>query len=589
MNPPGLRSKSALSGRFAPYAIVLALTLGAFLAATLVSYRIDTDTGFQLRSLQQWTRGESPNPGTLRLPDPRDLSRDDRVWSSWWPPGFPLVYAPLVAAGLPLAAALRITSFLLFLAGSLGWLRLADRLAPSRPVRLLYALSLVGYAVTLGGAASLRSADILAFAAAPWLIALTLRLGAARASALQFLLGGFALGLSYWLKYSLFLAVLPLGAWLAFRVARSAQASRPARVLRLAVLALGFALPVAGLIALNLTQSEGLVDSAAGNRSISRPEDLQSVRAFPMAVALAGAPGLGFFQNHMWITYLVYFSDARFPFLHGLAPPDRLLLVSLLGIPGTAALVWGLVRERRRKPGDIASLALAATAGFYLILTVVSLVIRYNYLANEPRLAVGLMPFTQCLALSGWLSPGDRPTSWGARGAVILLLVTLFAAPLAFCAANFLKNDLGDRLDPPYVASATGLFMPEISPRNAPDVEARVAAALRSPRDVVVLAGPPGWGSSFMMWLELPQRTLPVSTWDLPLGTRYLDAAELRGTRPLVSSQDLRVVLVLSHSLPEEVWLPRLQARFPQARSWQRVPMPAHAAVAVWRGDLEAR
>ncbi|HYX26828.1 MAG TPA: hypothetical protein VFC23_21930, partial [Thermoanaerobaculia bacterium] len=530
-----------------------------------------------------------PNPGTLRLPDPGDLSRDARVWSSWWPPGLPFLYAPLAMTGLPLAASLRLTSFLLFLAGSLGWLRLADRLALSRPVRLLYTLSLAGYAVTLGGAASLRSADVLAFAAAPWLIAVTLRLGrreSTAASGLQLLLGGLALGLSYWLKYSLFLAVLPLLGWLAWRVVHSAEVAPAARVLRLALLGTGFALPVAGLIALNLAQSEGLVDSAAGNRTITRPEDLPSVRPLPMAVALAGAPGLGLFQSHLWATHLVFFSDGRLPFLRGRDHSERLLLESLLGIPGTAALVWGLLRERRRRLGDGVDLALAATAGFYLILTAVSLLIRYNYLANEPRLAVGLMPFAQCLALSGGLA--GRPASWGARAALALLLA-LFAVPLAFGAASFLKNDLKERLAPPYVASSTGLFVPEISPRNATEVEAGVAAAVWSPRDVVVLAGPAGWGSSLMMWLEFPQRTLPVSTWDIPLGARYLDAAELRGTRPLLSSQDLGVVLVVSRSLLAAGWLGRLEARFPQVRTWQAVPVPAHASVAVWRGDLEVR
>src|SRR5436305_10483834 len=120
--PPSLMNSRLL--HFGPRLLLTVLAAGAFLIALAAPYRLDTDTGFQLRSLQQWVRGESTSPGTLLLPDPQDLSRDVSLWSNWWPPGFPLLYAPLVAGGLPLAAALRLPSLLLFLAGAWGWLGL---------------------------------------------------------------------------------------------------------------------------------------------------------------------------------------------------------------------------------------------------------------------------------------------------------------------------------------------------------------------------------------------------------------------------------------------------------------------------------
>ena len=570
--------------RLAPYAVLLALTASAFLAGVHVPYRVDTDTGFQLRSVQQWVRGESPTPGTLRLPDPRDLSRDGFVWSSFWPPGFPFLYAPLAAAGLSLAAALRATSLLFFLAGALGWLRLARRLDLPPWIGVLYAASLAGYAATLGGAASLRTADILAFTAGPWLIALALKLSEPAVSPARLVLGGVALGASYWLKYSLFLTALALVAWIALGAARNAPGKRDA-IMRLTALALGFAMPVAALFALNLAQSASVSESVSGTRAEWEMEDTVSPRPARLAAGLAGAPGLALFQSHLWLTHLTFFSDRTLPLFRGLSDPDRLLAKCLLAIPGTLVLAWGLARAWRQRPCRITALAALLPIGFYLILTVVSALIGYNYLGNEPRLAVGFMPFTQLVALSGWLAGGGE---YGRRSWVAVAAFSLFfAAPLVFAVANFARNEVLDRTAIPYAAPPTGLYVPELSPRDVPEVQAAVASALTTPGDVVLLAGPAGWGSSFVMWLDTPGRVLPVSTFFLPLGGLYMDAANLRAARPLRTSRDLRVVLVVAESLTANGWLPQLEARFPQAGAWHRVPEPDHARVAIWWSDLE--
>jgi len=568
------------------YAALLLLIVAAFLAACLAPYRVDTDTGFQLRSVQQWARGETPSPGSLRLPDADDLSRDALVWSSWWPPGFPFLYAPLAAAGLSLAATLRITSFVLFLAGAVGWMRIADRMELSRLVRLLFAVALAAYALTLGGAASLRSADILSFAAAPWLILLVLRQDEPEPFWGGLVLCGLALGASYWLKYTLFVAALPLAAWLAVRLFLRDRDRGVAAVLRPAALGLGMALPVLALMAVNAAQSRNLAESTTGARSTWRAEDRRSARPFPIALGVAGAPGLALFQSHDWITHLLYFSDDRLPVLRPLDGPDRLLLKSLAGLPGTAALLWAFWRRWRARRGRLLSLALTAMGGFYVMLGAVSLAVQYNYPANEPRYAVAVMPLLYPFVLAGWIEAvrsRERPL---ARAAGVLSLLVFFAAPVAFAAADFARNEIGDRRGP-YAASPTGLYMPEISQRDVPAVQARIAGLLRSPRDVVVVAGPAGWGASFMMWLEMPGRTFPVSTFCLPLGGRYVEAADLRGNRPLTSSQPLRVVLVASRSLQEEGWLARLQARFPQARAWTPVPPVPGSDVGVWVTDLE--
>jgi|GEM_PF-2592195 len=584
------------SARSWPLLLLLILTLAAFAVALLAPYRLDTDTAFQLQSVQQWVQGSVPVPGFLRLADPRDLSRDTLLWSNWFPPGFPYLYAPLVAAGLPFAAALRATSLLLFLLGGLGWLRLSGRIEMSRTVRVLSVLALAGYAVTIGGAASLRTADVVAWAAAPWLIALALRCGAGERHAVALFFAGLALGATYWLRYSLFLIALALLAWVAARTAFAKTGSLGGRAGRLAVLGLGFGLPVPALFGLHLRFSDNLTESVTGTRSAWVIDDKTPVQPLRLAVSLAGAPGLGLFQNDLWIHHLVFFSDARLPFLRGMSNADRLLLKSLLGIPGTAVLAWALARASRRRTepaARLAALAAVTAGGFYLALTAVSILVGYNYLINEVRFAAGFLPLCYPFVLSGWLDPGerswDRWDRWGRIGGGLLLAV-FFVAPLLFVAAVFAKDDLRDRLVPPYTAAASGLFTPELSRHDAAGVQAAVAAVSevrRSPRDLVVLAGPRGWGSSFVMWLDVPRRVFPVSTYVAPLGNRFLDAADLNSRTPLRSSQPLRVVLVASRALADDGSLATLESRFPQAGAWQSAPVPADAAVTISWSDLD--
>ncbi len=488
-----------------------------------------------------------------------------------FPQSFKKLYAPAVAV-LPFAAALRITSFLLFAAGALGWLRLADRLGLPPALRLLNALALAGYLVTIGGAASLRSADLLAFAAGPWLAwlaVLALREGTAPR---RLLLGGIAFGLSYWLRYSFFLAVLPLAAFVGWPLLRGR------RIAGLAALGLGFALPGASLFALNLSRSRNLAETATGARSTWTVDDPQAFQPARVAVSLAGAPGLGLFQNDTWATHLAYFSDARLPVLRPLDGASRLLLKSLLGIPGTLLLAWGLLRAGRDRSGPQLSLTRLQTAGFYLLLAAVSLLVGYDYLAQETRFSAGVLPLSYPFVLAAAFAPGRR--------AAALLAALLLGVPLAFNAASFVKNDVYDRLPSRGSAAETGLLTPELSARSVSEVRAAVATARRSPGDVVVVAGPAGWGSSYGMALDLPFRTLPVSTFSAPLGARYLEAAELRGTTPLRSSRPLRVVLVVDRGLVRDGWLPRLQARFPQARTWTAAPVPAASGVVLSWSDL---
>ncbi len=582
----GTGKDTAGSRQWQAYALVALLAIAAFSVATLVPYRVGSDTGFQLRGLQQWLRGESPSPGTLRLPDADDLSRDALVWSSWWPPGFPFLYAPLAAMksmGLSLAGALRLTSLLFFLLGAFGWLRFADGLQLSRPARLLYAASLAVYALTTCGAASLRSADNLSFAFAPWLALFVLR-QASNPRWLALAGTGALLGLGYWVKYTLFLAALSLGGWLALQLATARQGAWTTKARQLTALGLGLLLSVLAMVVLHTWQSGTVSESATGARTLWQAEDPRPARPLPIALGFLGAPGLGLFQSHIWINHLLFFSDRIIPVLRPLDTYHRLLLASAAGVVGTAALLWTL---RRSRSGNRAfSLAVTATGVFFVLLAAASVMIRYNYLANEPRYSMAVMPLLHPIVLAAWLAAFGRTSRSGVRVMAAVALALFFLMPGAFAAVDFAANEIGDRLAFRPIPSVTGLWAPEISERDLPRVWSSVAALLRSPRDIVVVAAPAGTGESFLMWLEVPGRVLPITTFSLPLGGSYLRAADLRDTGPLTSSLPLRVVLVTSCSLEEGGWRARLQARFPQAQTWTQAPPVPGANVVIRYGDL---
>ena len=77
-----------------------------------------------------------------------------------------------------------------------------------------------------------------------------------------------------------------------------------------------------------------------------------------------------------------------------------------------------------------------------------------------------------------------------------------------------------------------------------------------------------------------------MGTFFAPLGARYLEASNLRATAPLRSSRPLGIVLVVAKSLVQEGWLPKIEARFPQVRTWTAEPVPLDAGVVVYRGAL---
>jgi hypothetical protein len=162
----------------------------------------------------------------------------------------------------------------------------------------------------------------------------------------------------------------------------------------------------------------------------------------------------------------------------------------------------------------------------------------------------------------------------------------LTALPLLFVFANFAKNQVLDRLAAREEASDEHLHVPQLASHGLAGVREAIAAAVRSERDAVLVCAPDGSGSSFVAWLAVARRSLPVGHYHGPLVNATGDATAFDSDRPFRASRPTRVIVVIAKSFRQRGETERFLSRFPQARSWARFETPESAAVEVLASDL---
>ena len=202
-----------------PYFLfLLAITL-LFIIASMSPNSVSGDVTDQVLSIQQWLRGESISPNFLSTPNSHDLSADLQNWIIWHAPGVPIVYSPLIATGLPLGITTRLTGFILYISGGLGWLRFSDKIQISAITKLIISFILSIYSITIIQLNLFNSGEIIVFSIVPWLLIICLNtISRLRSNQIDtkytyhISLGtlGLLFGSIYWLKYSGFLCSIGL-------------------------------------------------------------------------------------------------------------------------------------------------------------------------------------------------------------------------------------------------------------------------------------------------------------------------------------------------------------------------------------------
>lgn len=514
------------------------------------------DPVMQMLALHHHETGLSPSWNVLARVDPLDLSRDLHEFITWWPPSTQLLVLPLRELGLSPAVSLRVIALTALLLGTLGWLRWFARF--DLPRGWLVALALGLPWLRCASSALFRySAEILAFAIAPWLLVGAASLLAptrSRAWA-PWLLFGFAAGASYLFKYSLgLLGFSLLGAaclWLLLRAPGSVRLPHDwARLVVAAVAALLVPLVWHGWIRfIGSATPVGHADIAAFDRM-----GFVFLFANP-ALAIADAFGPLFYL-------LVYpgwgpLATGSLNTLAWIALPAGLALFTLLG--------HALRHQREHAPTWLATVTLVALSVSVFALWFVADV------SHEPRIIApaALATLPVALAHGRRLAIRSRPA----------LRLTLCALGAVFLAAPFLWSPLyvsaKIRQAARWQPGVTGFALPSLPASDVPAL-VRQLRPYAGPHTVWVVPDPE-------IALELPGRAICLKA-----GRRIAD--DLR------NSYDGRVTLAEWHTrrpVDLAVLLPYTGSSVPPGMlsetavaRWERVSL-APSSLVLWRGRLE--
>jgi hypothetical protein len=459
----------------------------------------------------------------------------------------------------------------------------AHRLPLSRRARLFAFAALIMAAITLHTPYELDTFDVFSLGVQPWLYLAALRLRLEKSlsfrQGIAFCLLCLALGCIYWVKFSAVLGAVAVLVFVFWQVIQSGFGGR----LKLSLLGAGtllFVMPIALLNALNHLYS-GPVTILASHTAMGMRPPLRQVLIYT-----AGGPGLSLFGvgatwDHLFFEKVL--PNYR-PEHYATAP------ISLLGFIGSFLLIAILLWAWRRMDRNIAILAgltvIVPSVAFGYMMLRTGIV--YPLIATRHVLPYWiLVEFLAVGMFDDWLRKSHRVPA----ATLACLACGYVAVPCAYLAWTFVHQTAVEYGSRPYVPTENRLFVPALSQSNSARIVKQIAGNLHSSRDVVVMATTTLGMES---WLEIPQRMLPLTYFWAPLQRQFGNqGANLLGTSPLLTSRDLRVILVVSKEYAQhdrEEVIRAVMARFPQARSW--IPLEDGSAevgdAALWYADLEA-
>jgi hypothetical protein len=576
-----------------PYLIACFLATLFFTIGSIYPYEIGADVGAQIKTIQQWLSGESNLFYSIVIANPQDLSQDLQNWLFWWPPGVAIVFFPLIALGVPLGIALKITAYLLFILGCIGWLKVTDKLQVNLAVKLIFSVVLpiysLGYATTYL-AAALGGGDILSFGIMPWVFIYTLYITddlTAKSNIqykeilLNFTGIGFLLGSFYWIKYSAFVGCLGILLYLAiWSIFIWKQFALKRRIVLLGFLAISCFIPIIFLTIINrnfagMTTATTQITSAINSGNITT----QGIGNF---LSLLGSQGLSLFQSVDLLIHLIFFLPAKFNLMSDISSAQKQLLLVIAGIPGSLLVSWFIWYSRNIYPKKIFILICCVSYTPFIVLAILSNKLNHNFLAGDvSRLTVGFFILTQIVLINAYLDWLLKLRKVKYKIISYCLIAIFFISPNFFVVGNFIKNYVWERRGIEYITTQNRLYTPSLSETNVKSVVNQINMIAKKQKDVVVLATE--YGSTYQTWLEIKQRILPIFDW-------WAVTTHIRDTEKFTTSQDLRVVLVIPKNIEKErKRFLELQQRFPQAKIWYPVENTGktEATVSLWFSDLK--
>lgn len=577
-----------------PYLIACFLATLFFTIGSIYPYEIGADVGAQIKTVQQWLSGESNLFYSIVIAHPQDLSQDLQNWLFWWPPGIGIAFLPLIALGLPLGIALKVTAYLLFILGCIGWLKVADKLQVNLTVKLILSLVLpiysLGYATTYL-AAALGGGDILSFGIMPWVFLYTLYITddlTAKSKIqykeilLNFISLGFILGSFYWIKYSAFVGCLGILLYLAiWSTFIWKQFALKRRIVLLGFLAISCFIPVISLSIINrnlagMTTATTQITTAINSGNITT----QGIGNF---LSLLGSQGLSLFQSVDLLMHFIFFLPTKITLMPNISSAQKQLLLVIAGIPGSLLVFWFIWYSRNIYPKKIFILICCVSYAPFIVLAILSNKLNHNFLAGDvSRLTVGFFLFTQIVLLSAFCDWFLKFRSVKYKVISFCLIIIFFISPTLFVLGNFTKNYVLERRGIEYITTQNRLYTPSLSKTNVKSVVKQINAIAKNEKDVVVLATE--YGTSYQAWLEIKQRILPIFDW-------WAVTTKIRDTKQFTTSQNLRVLLVVPKGIEkDQKRFLELQQKFPQAETWYPLKNTekTETTVSLWFSDLKS-
>lgn len=594
--------------RSLPYFILLSL-MSCVLVISLL-YPLETlsewiDPSLQLKSIQQYITGVSPSLNTVVLPDPQDLSQSIFYWIVWYPPGLPVLLYPLIAAGIPLGTAIRLTTFCFIGVGGLGWIQVARYIKATPLVVTLTAAIVPFYYFRLG---LIYIGDSLPFGIMPWLFLGVLYLTdhiitESRSKItilLWILLVTVGLGTIYWIKYSAF--VISVSLMIYFYIIlfldpfRAVSLKWIDRFLVGFVGSLSFCIPYGLLKIVNQSLSSvgDLLDKSSQSSLTDPATRFLTTYGFGLFISAFGVIGASFSQSVYWLwsltDQLFYAGFLRFGF-------EREIAGATLAYPITFLVLFILVRKQQFFQRRVVLLGLTMLLipwGLFLFL---SYLVGFNFFAYSRYFAPS-MAFIQIIVLAN-LVQEIKPLSQTLTSNIqtklqqigwIGLLVWLFIIPNLYLLATFVQTVISYQQNP-YSPTQNQLVLPNLAKSDLKATVETIHSVIDPVRDVVVLAASPF--TSYGEILEIQSRVIPLSEFQDYLQPVYGSAISPADDTPFLTSADLNVAVVINQDAFEtySAFETKLMERFPQARRWRPVTISLSegrpADVAIWVAELE--
>ena len=542
------------------------VTICIFVICSHRPFRVEGDVAYAAKAAQQFVSGDATRFNRLHLVDPLDLSRDIETWLFWWPPSVCAAFVLVLKLGFTLGQGARLLMFVAALSGSVGWTVVAARYFKSTITLCLAVIPSVLYILGQSMPLTFSSGDGFVFGTIPWVVLAALKIEESwrfrtNVSRWRFWTLSFVLGMLYWLKFSVMLAVAALYLFLVIAAGRH----RPFGKFWRHSICVGLGAALAAIPVVTLRSI---------NHQLGGGDFLESTLALGRPAPSLVSPVL----RSLGTVILPVTSGAE---RLGNCEPSWLPVVLTLPVSGLLLFTLSRLHSPRFKEAGILVilfLVVPITGLGYLMLAS-----GYDFLLDAPRHCMPYWVFLQVLFV-GILSEELFDPGRAFKKNRLLLATVVYGSLLTLYQPYLFVRAYVQQTNS---SSDNGLYVPTLGSTEPEMVIDAVRRALISDRSVVV---PATYWLGMETWLVLPGRLLPLTNFWHPLakthgsqGARYFSGTQF------LSTQSERVVLVAPNPYETSDFhesVERIKARFPQATRWSAVFTQPAMRGEIWIADL---